>query len=435
MAKETAHPKNTGGGGFGFEDMAAAYFFACLLTDQPPLDPGFGTIERLDFQVDVDGWHQDDVLLTFNAAMGRRRAAVSAKSNQQFSKDAAPSDFVKAAWEAFLDRRKTKFDPAKDALCIVTSPLDANFHDQLHELLSWAREQDSKDLARRVAAAGYGNDLKRSLLKSFACPGEVSKAHGQGARKVADLLQCVHHFTLDFERSPSNDQLRAINLCRSALKTGELEDARRLWDTLCALARQSRPRSGFFNLTRLLDQLRGRFQLKSYPQHEGDWARLNLMSQDNAARIPDRIGGRVKLPREREVQAIRSCAGSLMALIGPSGFGKSALCKRFFENNQESGTVLWFNARSFDVADFLAFEGQLHLQNSLTKLVETFPSSTGYVVIDGLDRFFEAHVFANVATLLGKLNAPASPWRVIVTSQPEEWSRLQYEFVRANFRS
>ena len=253
---------------------------------------------------------------------------------------------------------------------------------------------------------------------------------------TADLLQCMQHLAFDFEQEPSNDLRRALDLCRSAVTSGELADARQLWDVLCGQARDLRPVSGFINLTRLLDRLRGRFTLKSYPQYDPDWNRLRQMYQDSVARVPDLIGGRVRLPRTQEMEKLRSLPASLVALIGKSGCGKSALSKQFVrEGRTADATILWFDARAFDVTNFSAFENQLRLQHSLTDLLAAFSGSLGYVVVDGLDRLFGPHVFTNVATLLAKLRADEdSPWHVMLTSQPEEWSRLQLEFLRANFR-
>jgi hypothetical protein len=151
--------------------------------------------------------------------------------------------------------------------------------------------------------------------------------------------------------------------------------------------------------------------------------------------LGDRIGGRVQLPRAEEIGKLRALPDSPVALIGKTGCGKSALSKQFVEASSAEATTLWFDARAFDVPNFTAFESQLHLQHSLEDLLAAFPGSSGYVVVDGLDRLFGSHVFANVATLLTKLlRQEESPWCVLLTSQPEEWGRLQQEFVQVNFR-
>jgi hypothetical protein len=436
MAKEIAAPKVTGGGGFGFEDKVVAYLLACLLTDQPSLDPRFGTIQRLDFQVRVDEWLLDDVLITLGPEPDRRRCAMSVKSNRQFSADAAPAEFVTAAWEIFLNPARIHFDRTKDLLGIATSPLGASLHHQLHELLSWARAQQSDDLWRRVATPGYGNDEKRELLKSFVCPDFLAVYHGRTDEGTGELLKCVQHLAFDFGSEPSNDLARAVALCRTAVRSGELTDARQLWDALCAIAHDYRPVSGFLDLPRLLDLLRSRFALLAYPQYRGDWNSLLQLTQDNIALVPDRIGGKVQLPRNAEIEALRTSPAPFTAVIGPSGCGKSVLARHLAEQSLADDAALWFNARSFDLPDFRAFESALRLAHPLSDLFAGCPVASAMVVIDGLDRVFDERIFANVATLIRKLmsDSEGSPWRIILPTQPEEWSRVYQSLVKANLR-
>lgn len=90
MAKEVATPKQTAGGGFVFEDKVVGYFLVWMLSGSSPFTTD-GPIERIDCQVDADGWKGfDDLLITTKQADERRRYALSIKSNRQFTKDAPP---------------------------------------------------------------------------------------------------------------------------------------------------------------------------------------------------------------------------------------------------------------------------------------------------------------------------------------------------------
>jgi energy-coupling factor transporter ATP-binding protein EcfA2 len=437
MAKEISPPKVTGGGGFGFEDKVVAYFLTCLLVDEPPLDARFGTIRRIDFQTRVDGWHLDDILLTLSSGSETHRCALSVKSNQQFSVGSAPSEFVLAAWETFLEPGATKFDRAHDLLGLTTSPLDPAFQTQLNELLAWSVAQDNIDLPKRIETAGFGSELKRSLFKSFACPEPLASAHKVSEQQIGELLRCVQHLTFDFDIHPSQFAAKALRQCRAALVSGDLREAGQLWDALCSTARDYRPNSGFLDLHRLLDLLRSRFRLKGYPQHARDWLRLQKHTYNTLAVIPDQIGGKVQLPRDEEIKEFRNAVSRFTALIGPSGCGKTVLAKRLAEQVLSETTVLWFNAQSFDDHDFIGFESNLRLQHRLGELLTSTPDQLAYLVIDGLDHVFEPRAFANAATLIKMLRADdaTSPWRVIITCQPEEWSRVQVAFAQSNLRA
>ena len=90
MTRKVAPTKVTGGGGFEFEDKVAAFFMCYLLSARPPLDPSFGLVKGIYFQVRADGWLLDDLLLTLKHGSEERRCAFSIRSNPQFSKTSPP---------------------------------------------------------------------------------------------------------------------------------------------------------------------------------------------------------------------------------------------------------------------------------------------------------------------------------------------------------
>ena len=50
MVADVAPPKNTGGGGFVFENDVCAWLLACVLTGERVFGPNLGEPIRLDFQ-------------------------------------------------------------------------------------------------------------------------------------------------------------------------------------------------------------------------------------------------------------------------------------------------------------------------------------------------------------------------------------------------
>jgi hypothetical protein len=68
VASNVAPPKNTGGGGFVFEDDVCAWLLASMLVGEPVFDLDCGALVRLDFQTRPDGWFLDDVLITTSRA-------------------------------------------------------------------------------------------------------------------------------------------------------------------------------------------------------------------------------------------------------------------------------------------------------------------------------------------------------------------------------
>ena len=145
MAHEVAPTKVTGGGGFEFEDKVAAFFMCYLLCGRPPLDPNFGLIKRIDFQVRADGWLLDDLLLSLKLDSEERRCAFSIKSSPQFSKTSAPSEFVRDAWDQSLGESSSVFKKDTDRIGLITSPLETDTKTKLEDLLNKARAQDPRE--------------------------------------------------------------------------------------------------------------------------------------------------------------------------------------------------------------------------------------------------------------------------------------------------
>ncbi len=436
MSRHVAPPKSTGGGGFVFEDNVAAYFLSFLLAGRPPLDPALGVISRIDFQTRADGWLLDDVLLTLASDSGTRQCAFSVKSGPQFTAGGIVStDFVNAAWRQFLHEGTTRFTRSRDRLGLVTVPLPGNLCAELYALLGMARAQDPADLLARLAVPGYASQIKRDLFASLRCPEDLSAKHGLTDADTAELMKHLVVLEADFERQSSRSLREGLENCRSVLVGGSLSEAQSLWQALLSIASEYRPTAGSLDRLELVDRLRSRFRLKDYPEYQDDWTRLLAQTRQNLDGIPDRIGSKVSLPREEERESIEAALARsrVIVLLGPSGCGKTVIAKSWAMTALASTKVLWWNAASLEVANPTVFEHTLGLTHSLQDVLAEISDPRAYVVIDGLDRVFSETSFANLSVLVRglRLENPASPWRVLLTCQFEEWDRVQRELARA----
>ena len=85
LQKKVAPIKATSGAGFGVEDKIAAVCVAAILLGRSPFPEFPGRLVRIGFQVRPDGWHFDDLLLTFERNGGGYRAALSIRSKKEIS--------------------------------------------------------------------------------------------------------------------------------------------------------------------------------------------------------------------------------------------------------------------------------------------------------------------------------------------------------------
>ncbi len=434
MASNVAPPKNTGGGGFVFEDDVCAWILACMLSGEPVFDADLGSPIRLDFQTRPDGWFLDDVLVTTTVGSTHHRFAVSIKSNAQFTASTAPADFVSSVWEQWLHVGSAVFDRTRDFIVLITAPLSGAAGASVSGLSEKARVADHNLFPARLATANWATDDERNLFMSFACPAALNAVTTDA--DTALVLQRVRFLQRDFGASTSESLKRVLELCRRAVRSHANEDALVLWNLLRGIAADLRPRAGSITLRSLIDRVRERTSLAAFPDHAGDWLTLDSRSEREALLVPNCIAGRIRIPREEKIEEVSAAlmANQLVALLGSSGVGKSALARTLFERRLAlSKKTLWIDARSLDCTDFGVFEAALRLRHSLSDLLAVATAHDPLLILDGLDRIYSEQAFRNAATLIhiSRQEAPSTSWRILAPCQVQEWPRVLEALQRA----
>ncbi len=426
MTNKVAPTKLTGGGGFEFEDKVTAFFMCYLLSGRPPLEPRFGIIQKMAFQVRADGWLLDDLLLTLKNNDEGRRCAFSIKSNAQFSKTSVPSDFVRTAWEQYLGEIPSPFNRGRDRLGLITAPLDTNTRTKLEDLLRKSRVQESHDLSKRIMEEGYISREGRSLFASFACPKDLAQKHSVGESNIGELLRCIEHFEFDFEHTSSSKLSEAISILKGILDSASLEEASNLWESLCTIGRETRALGGYIDLEALIGKLRERYRLKDFPDHAPTWERLKRKSKEELDLIRDKIADSVAIDRSSIISEISNklARNNILVLIGDSGSGKTVIEKSIAESKFNSSKVIWINAENLSLLDDIPS----------WEIFKVIPDQTAFLIIDALDRFYNESSFRNIALLLKacREGIESTPWKTIISCQPEEWSRVQISLSKLN---
>ena len=78
--------------------------------------------------------------------------------------------------------------------------------------------------------------------------------------------------------------------------------------------------------------------------------------------VPNAIAGRIELPRDVEVAKLLVAleTSECVAVVGPSGVGKSVVCRALLEARAGDGRrTLWFGAEAFETSDFTMLEAAL----------------------------------------------------------------------------
>jgi hypothetical protein len=420
MHRKIAPTKITGGGGFAFEDKVTAFFMCYLLSGRHPLDANLGNIEKISLQVRVDGWLLDDLLLTLGDGSVTRHCAFSIKSNPQFSRTSAPAEFVKDAWRQYLGEAESIFKKDKDRIGLITAPLSTETKTRLEELLNKARTQHQSELARRIDEKGYISKEARNIFKSFSCPKELADKYSIDDTAIGELLKYIEHLDFDFEHSSSIKESDAISILRNILYDNSTDDARNLWDTLCSIARDVRAQGGYIDLSSLAAKLRRRYRLKDFPDYAPIWKEIKQRTSDVIALVQDRIADIVSIDRSNEIAKIveQLKEHQLIVLLGESGCGKTVIEKLIVDSQCLTSKVVWINTETIS-----------HLEDLPSwDLFKAITDENAFLIIDGADRFYDDSQFGRIALLLKAClhSSETSPWKIIISCQPDEWARVQY---------
>ncbi|MFA4849675.1 MAG: ATP-binding protein [Methanoregula sp.] len=433
IIKENAPLKSKSGGGYHFEHKVGAYFLSYLLANKN-FDESIGEITRIDFQMRGDGFQIDDLCITFNFQGQNRRLFLSVKSSSQFTKNGAPKDFVEAVWIDFTGFSESlKFDKNKDMLGLACAPFGHENETDLYELLKLASSQDSKDLNTRLPTHKNTSDRVRTFFSSFKCPKEIAEKFSITDNDIGELLKCIKVYTFDFDYDPSEKKNIGISNCQSILSSGSQVEAEKLWVDLIEFAQDRDETNGYVDLKVLLKKFSRRYKLKNFPIYEQDLEKLDIISKNFVDAIPDKIGGKLSLSRDKQIKKILSTSQTVNLILGISGSGKSVVAKRIAEQIRIDRKLIWFDAGWFNDQSISQLENDWRLSHSISELFTSISDSECWVIIDGLDRIVTENGFHQLFQIINSctINDESTPWKIIFTSQTEEWNnRILFQFLK-----
>ena len=430
MASEKASVKVTGGGGFGFADRVGAFFLAKMLSGGFPLGVPHGIVRQIEFETRDRGWLLDDVLLTFSKGDSTSHCAVSIKSNAQVTQNGFPADFTSAIWEQTRQTEPPVFAQDRDLLVLGIARLPETVRTAWDHLLTQALETDPERLLQRLEEdAGQTSETQRKIFASLHCPISVCP-EGPNHLETARLLRSLRLLTWDFESEPSDAEANAVELCRSVLTRGEAAAAISLWDDLQKIAADARTVGASYNLPSLLDNLRGKYDLKNHPDFRTDWEVLRVFSDESRSAIKGEIGHGIRLPRHGIRKALNEklATAPVTALVGEPGSGKSALIASLTEESPTTA-VIWLDHGQFDHPNQTALAQALNLRHPIPELIVQSASPKGLIVLDSLEKYSTQSRRLAGELIKRVVEIAGGGWRVLVTCQAHMWEYSLREFV------
>jgi hypothetical protein len=434
MPKKKAPVQVTGGGGFRYENSAAARFLLDLLSGTNSLGAEFGRVTRVDWQARDTGWLADDLVITCAHPDGERTAGVSVKSAQQVTAGGFPKDFVEIAWaQWFGSGTNRKLSGGDDSIVLIVGSMAHDVEDAWSSFLRDALKTTPARMAARLSETDPGagvqsSALQRALVANFACP-EALRGEGQHDDNAKiELLRRVRLLYFDYDKTPSREHARALDDCQRILRSGDAADAARLWQKLTGIADEKRT-GGSIDLPQLLARLRGEFELREHPDYRRDCEVLDCASQEAMADVHTEIAGLPPLTRAGERTRVQSRLDQNAAcfLVGDSGSGKSALAKAIAAASYPR--VVWLGPHNLDCETPADFERSLGINRPLSDILNA-TAERCLVVFDGVERF-DLRAIRLTCRLIADIHADGAAPHVhfLLTAQFEAANQLVRRFV------
>lgn len=432
--RKIATSKQTGGGGFIFEDKVSAWFISFMLANKYPFIPEIGKIRRIDYQVRVDGWLFDDLLLTMvNVDNVERKVAISCKSNIQINSKGPTNELLKDIWNQYLNISADKFNVSNDYICIVNSQLPPKLSKDLNDLIRFSRENDSNTLHQRINQddKAFSKSLKK-LYSGFYCPANIGKTNNIDESETTRVLSRIIFIEFDLENAISSDENEIIEICKSCLLEPNGADELQLYKNLCSIRGELASVSGYLDYQKLIHKLNIHFQLKGFNSHVEDWNKILKVSKFKIDMIPDKIGNKVSFSILNELDTLQELIqnNKSVFILGKSGYGKSVLAKKYIQTKlKPNEKFIWIDSQSVQNENLNNHFGTRH---SLVDILSYVQQTNSYLFIDGIDRFFKDSELNLIYPLLKIATNPSSGWKTIFTCQLDDYEDVLERLYRIN---
>jgi len=419
--RESSSTAATGGKGYTFADKVAAGFLVQMLARTFPLEAALGFIAELHFETKESGRNLDDLHIVLQNSGGRARWSVSVKSNRQLSGSGFNKTLVGDLWADWRGERGASFDPGSDLFGLVTGTLaDGPQHDW-EELRQEAADTTPERFLQRIDGQRQISLAKKKIFSSLYPAENLDQAQREATVRLAGRLHVLHF-------NENRQEGRYINQCALLVSSGSVEEGTKLWNTLCQFAADNRGTGGYFDLPKLLQRLRGTFDLVDYPDFRADWARLDAISGDNLATVRSVMGADIHLDRASELAAILKNISEhgITFVAGESGSGKSSLVAQLAREPSWFGHILWLTPVQLSKASQNEIATSNGLRHTLPEVIRSSSRTSSLLVIDALEKF-EGEALSRVIELLRTISESGfAGWKVVISGHLQSWEKAQH---------
>ncbi|HEU5081546.1 MAG TPA: hypothetical protein VFT72_20200 [Opitutaceae bacterium] len=238
--------------------MQAAFVVLMLTGGFAPCLPAW-PITEIKLQGKYAGFETDDFIATAEQMPGGRKAKLLAQIKHALTISAADETFGEVIAAAWADFKNPKiFDPASDAIAVVTGPLSGLDIDAVRSLLDHARHCGSaKEFITKITTGLFTSATNRKKLEAFKA--QLKKAN-QGAALSEDelwqFLKCFHVLGYDLDLK-SGVTLSLLKSHIGQFSTVNIDD---LWNAISREVIDSNAHAGTVTRDTLPQSLRDAFK-------------------------------------------------------------------------------------------------------------------------------------------------------------------------------
>jgi len=195
-SKQLSNPFSTGGGGPRFEANIQATFVTLMLSGgYAPCLPPWPIVE-IKLQGKVAGYATDDLIVFVEnpANNDRRRLLGQVKNSITITaKNKLFSEVIQAAWSDF--NNPEIFTRGKDAIALITGPINATDTDGVNGLLEQSRHtRNADEFLTQIGRANFCSNNTRNKLEAFKA--QLNAANNGSDVEDEDLYEFLKHFHL-----------------------------------------------------------------------------------------------------------------------------------------------------------------------------------------------------------------------------------------------